>query len=248
VTGPLTGRTALVTGASAGIGRAIAVALSQAGADVGLLARRREALEETAGMLPGGSCVAVCDVLDEPQVAEAVATVSAELGPVDVVVNNAGGARFVAPLLETAERGWDKTVALNLKAPMLVARAAVPGMIERGGGSIVTIGSVVGNAAQTGLAHYSVAKSGLEMLTRSMAREWGPFGIRANLVVPGLVATGAWDHYEDDPSMARLTGAEIPLGRWASAEEVAAPVVFLTSAAASYITGATLLVDGGTSA
>ena len=132
MTGALHGKVAVVTGASGGIGRAIAFALAREGADVGLLARRRDALEETAAQLePTGARTAVVatDVTDENQVSAAVATVSAELGDPTVVVNNAGGARFLAPLAEMRHSGWQKTVALNLEAPLLCARAALPGIV-----------------------------------------------------------------------------------------------------------------------
>ncbi|WP_158303060.1 MULTISPECIES: SDR family NAD(P)-dependent oxidoreductase [Prauserella] len=248
MTGALEGKVAVVTGASGGIGRAIALALAHAGADVGLLARRREALEETAALIePTGrrASVVTADVTDEAQVTDAVAKVAAELGDPTVVVNNAGGARFLAPLAEMRLSGWQKTVALNLEAPLLCARAALPGMIRAGGGAIVHIGSIVGEAAQHGMAHYGTAKAGLTMLNRTMAREWGRHGVRSNVVQPGLVDSGAHDHYEDDPSMGRLYAAEIPLGRWARPEEIAAPVVYLASDAASFVTGSTLVVDGG---
>lgn len=246
--GALAGQVAIVTGASGGIGRTLAVALAAQGADVGLLARRQDALEETAELVaPSGrrTALASADVTDEDQVVDAVGKVAAELGDPTIVVNNAGGARFLAPLAEMRSSGWSKTVDLNLTAPLLVARAALPGMVRAGGGSVVNIGSIVGLGAQHGMGHYATAKTGLEMLTRSMAREWGPHGVRCNLVVPGLVDSGAHDHYEDDAQMGRLYAAEIPLGRWARPEEIAGPVVFLASAAASFVTGATLLVDGG---
>ncbi|MBB3665539.1 MULTISPECIES: SDR family NAD(P)-dependent oxidoreductase [Prauserella salsuginis group] len=246
--GVLAGKVAVVTGASGGIGRAVACALARAGADVGLLARRREALEETAAMVePTGrrTVVATADVTDEDQVAEAVAGVAAELGDPTVVVNNAGGARFLAPLAEMRLSGWQKTVALNLDAPLICAHAALPGMIRAGGGSVVHVGSIVGESAQHGMAHYGTSKAGLTMLSRAMAREWGRHGIRSNVVVPGLVDSGAHEHYESDTNMGRLYSAEIPLGRWATPEEIAAPVVFLASDAASYVTGGTLVVDGG---
>lgn len=244
----LEGKVAIVTGASGGIGRTIAMALAEHGADVGLLARRQEALEETAAMLePTGrrTAVATADVTDEETVVAAIAKIAAELGDPTVVVNNAGGARFLAPLAEMRITGWEKTVDLNLKAPLVCARAALPGMIRQGGGAIVHIGSIVGNAAQHGMAHYGTAKAGLEMLNRTMAREWGPHGVRSNLVVPGLIDSGAHEHYEDDSHMGRLYQAEIPLGRWGTPEEIAAPVIFLASNAASFVTGATLVVDGG---
>lgn len=246
--GKLVGRVAVVTGASGGIGREVALALARAGADVGVLARGREGLEKTAAMVQEQgvrSAVATADLTREDEVEAAVALLAAELGDADIVVNNAGGARFVSDLEGMGMAGWDKTLSLNLRAPLVTAKAALPGLRRRGGGAIITIGSVVGEQALTGLSHYATAKSGLVMLNRSLAREWGKFGVRCNLVVPGLVDTGAHDHYAEDPAMGALYSRPIPLERWATPAEIAGPVVFLASDDASYVTGATLLVDGG---
>jgi NAD(P)-dependent dehydrogenase (short-subunit alcohol dehydrogenase family) len=244
----LAGKVALVTGASGDLGRGIAVALASAGADVALVARNAEKLEETRVLVEAtgrrGCCVAA-DITDADRVASVVAEIRASLGPVDIVVNNAGGARFMSPLVDVQRSGWDKTIALNLTAPMLVAQACVPDMIGHGGGSIVNVASLAGLQAMESLSFYSASKAGLLMLTRAMAKEWGPHGIRANAVAPGFVETEAWDHYRDNPDMESTTGQVIPLGRWASVDEVSSPVVFLASDAAAYVTGATLVIDGG---
>ena len=240
----LAGRRALVTGASGDLGRGIAVALADAGADVVLVARNADKLEHTAALVAATgrrAVVAPADVTD----ADSITTALAGAGPIDLLVNNAGGARFAAELAGVRRSGWDKTVALNLTGPLLVAQACLPAMIAAGRGVIVNVASLAGLQAMESLSAYSASKAGLLMLTRSMAKEWGPHGVRVNAVAPGFVETDAWDNYRDDPAMQRTTAQPIPLGRWATVEEIAAPIVFLCSDAASYVTGATLVVDGG---
>ncbi len=195
----LAGKVALVTGASGDLGRGIAVALAGAGADVALVARNADKLEQTRALVEsiGHRAVSVpADITDPARVIDAVREVADRLGPVDVLINNAGGARFMAPLIDVQLKGWEKTVALNLTAPMLVAQACVPAMIERGGGSVVNVASLAGLQAMESLSFYSASKAGLLMLTRAMAKEWGPFGIRANAVAPGFIETEAW-HLHD---------------------------------------------------
>ena len=243
----LDGKRAAVTGASGDIGRGIALALAEAGAEVALLSRRLEILEEVAAEVRrrGRRAFAVSvDVTDVAEIETAVERVSEELGQVDVLVNNAGGARFLASALDTAAGGWEKTVALNLTAPFLVTQAFGRPMVERGSGSVVNVGSVAGLRHLAGMSAYSSAKGGLFAQTRALAREWAPHGVRVNAVAPGYVETSGWQAF-DAEKIVGDSELSIPLRRWAAVEEIAMPVVFLASDAASYITGTTLLIDGG---
>ena len=245
----LAGKVALVTGASQGIGRAVAVALSAEGARVGLLARGRRGLEETLELIgPSRGLVAPCDVTDRMAVAAAVQTVMAEWGRLDVVVNNAGQRQDRARVdeLETAE--WERMVEVNLSSVFYVTRAAAPCLIEQRSGSVVNIASISGPFGIPRIGAYAAAKAGIIGLTKTMAAEWCEFGVRVNTVAPGFIETpmNAW--FREDPANAEQVAeleAGIPLGRHGYAEEVAQAVTFLAGATASYITGQTLFVDGG---
>ena len=247
----LTGKTALITGASRGIGRAIAVAFADAGADVALVARSADGLAETAEAVTVAgrkAFVIQADVTSYDAVADAVAAAIEQLGSLDIVVNNAGGSNFMVPFRDLRLSGWDKLIQLNLSSAVYVCHAAAGHLLDRGRGSVINVASVAGVAASPTMSPYGAAKAGLISLTQSLAVEWAPGGVRVNALCPGWTATALNRTLWDDPVLGPATIATTPMGRWASAEEMAGPAVFLASDASSYMTGQALVVDGGQTA
>lgn len=247
----LEGKAAVVTGASRGIGRAIALALAGAGCDVAVVARGAEALETVAREVEqvGRRAVAVACDLTLPGMAEAVvAQAVAAFGRLDVVVNNLGGsAPANKPFMETDPKDWRGVIGLNLYPAIEMSRHAVPHLREQGGGAIVHITSIFGREAG-GFAGYNVAKSSMNSLAKAMARELAKDNIRVNAVAPGSImfAGGTWERRQqaDPDAIARMVANDLPFGRFGRPEEVADVVTFLCSARASWLSGACIPVDG----
>ncbi len=247
----LTGKKAFVTGASRGIGRAIAVALAQAGADVALVARSEAGLAATAAGVTGAgreAHIIPADVTGQQEVADAVATAISRLGHIDIVVNNAGGSNFTVPFLSMRLPGWDKLMRLNLDSAMYVCHAAGGHLVERGQGSVINVASVAGLIGSPFLSPYGAAKAGLISLTKSLAVEWAAHGVRVNALCPGWTATDLNRNLWDDETGGQATVASVPMQRWGRVEEMTGPAVFLASDASSYMTGQALVIDGGQTA
>lgn len=244
----LTDKVALVTGGGRGIGRDIARCLAQAGAHVVIASRKLEQLEqattELAG-LPGRVVPIGCHVGREDELSRLVDRVEAEVGPIDVLVNNAATNIGQGPSLKTDTAMLDKMIDVNVKAAFRLVHRVVPGMIERGGGSVLNIVSISGLKPQAGGLLYSFTKAGLIMLTRSWAREFGPHGVRVNAIAPGLIRTDFSAYYwQDEARKAELVGDQ-PLPRLGVPEDVGPAAAFLCSELASFVTGQVLVIDGG---
>jgi NAD(P)-dependent dehydrogenase (short-subunit alcohol dehydrogenase family) len=244
----LTGRTAFVTGASRGIGQVIAVALAQAGADVALAARSEEGLNQTAAQITAlgrKAFVLPLDVTRQDDVNIAVNRAIELLGHIDVVLNNAGGSNFIVPFLDLRIAGWEKLLKLNLDSTIYVCQAVGGHMRERGTGSVINVASVAGLSAAPGLIGYGAAKAAVVSVTKTLAVEWAAHNVRVNALCPGWTATDLNRNLWDTPDGGAAIVSNVPLRRWARAEEMTGPAVFLASDASSYMTGQVLIVDGG---
>jgi NAD(P)-dependent dehydrogenase (short-subunit alcohol dehydrogenase family) len=240
----LEGRTALVTGASRGIGAATARALDRAGARVALVARTAEGLLEVSGDLDKDPVVVVADLgkADAPAIVAQHALDS--LGHVDVLINNAAVAARL-PTVDTDAAMIDELLAVNVRAPLLLVAALAPSMIERRGGSIVNLSSISGLVGTPRRAAYAASKGAIDAATRSLAIELGPYGIRVNSVAPGVVDTALWAKNKTIPGVVEAIESQTPLRRWGTPEDIADVIVFLASDAARFITGETISADGG---
>jgi 2-deoxy-D-gluconate 3-dehydrogenase len=247
----LTGKTALVTGASRGIGRALAVGLATAGADVALSARDEALLREVQAEIEGLGRKAVvlpADLTDAGACHALVDDALSALGHLDVLVNNAGGSSFMGPFTELRFSGWEKVMRLNVDSIVHLCQAAGRHMTARGSGSVINVASVAGLTGTPLLAPYGASKAAVISLTKSLALEWGTQGVRVNALCPGWTRTDLNRDLWAGPDEGAAFVANQGLKRWAAVQEMVGPAVFLASDASSYVTGQALAVDGGQTA
>ncbi|MCU1266960.1 MAG: hypothetical protein JWM21_3278 [Acidobacteria bacterium] len=245
----LSGKVALITGASSGIGRATAELFAQCGASVAINYHKNEAgAEEVCGRITqaGGRAIALAaDVKKIRNIQQLVARVVAELGPIDILINNAGSLVERLKILELTEERWDEVLDLNLKSAFLCSQAVAASMMERQTGAIVNVSSIAGrNGGAIGSIHYSTAKGGLITMTKGFAKELAPYGVRVNAVSPGVIDTPYHEQFSTPEAMKGYVSG-IPLGRVGTPDEVARVITFLASDAAAYLSGETIEINGG---
>ncbi|HVG47523.1 MAG TPA: 3-oxoacyl-[acyl-carrier-protein] reductase [Rubellimicrobium sp.] len=238
----LSGKNALVTGASGGLGGAIAAALHAAGATVGLSGTRTEPLEALAAELGSRAHVLPCNLSDAEALAGLPDQAAQAMGSLDILVNNAGITKDNL-FVRMSDEDWDRVIALNLSAAMKLSRGALRGMMKARWGRIVNVTSVVASIGNPGQANYAAAKAGLTGMTKAIAAEVATRGITVNCVAPGFITTAMTEKLNDDQRAGLLR--RVPMGRMGDPQEVAAAVLYLASPEAAYVTGATLHVNGG---
>lgn len=240
----LAGKTALITGASRGIGAAVAEMLASAGAEIIAVARDTQALDAIVQRIQdhGGDAHAIGSDLADPA---AVRELASRVGAVDVLVNNAGGGDKYVHITEPDDEYWHRTFQIDFFAPLVLTRELGRGMAQRGSGAIVNMSSIAGHVAMPLFGAYNCAKAALESLTRTTALDLGSAGVRCNAVAPGVVLTEQAEHVLSDAARAFFAG-QAPINRLGTVEEIATVVTFLASDAAAYINGQTITVDGGT--
>lgn len=246
----LEGKTALVTGASRGLGRAIALGLAEAGADVALLARTTTALEEAAAeveKLGRRAIILTCDAGDAEQVDRAVTQALAGFEALDIVVNCAGGVDVVGPFLSLSLSDWSDAIRVNFESMVHVLQAVGPHLTERGSGSVINVSSVAGFAGFPMASAYAVTKSAALSLTRTLAVEWAPSGVRVNALTPGWVRTELTRNFTANEEVSAALMMAVPNGRWANPEDVVGAAVYLAADASRMVTGSCQTIDGGMS-
>lgn len=244
----LSGRVAFVTGGSKGLGAAMARALAAAGADVVLSARHEDELRETLPSVIEGTTARgayiVGDLSERGQLPRVAEEATSAFGKVDILVNNAGINRL-ASITDVEDEDWDLVVAINLTAPMILSRLLSGPMKSRGWGRIINVSSIFGEVSRAERDAYSASKAGLLGLTRAMALDLAPYGVTVNAILPGPFETPLTMNLHADAEARRWFTDRVPLGRWGRPEELAGPVLLLASDAGSYMTGTSLIVDGG---
>ena len=244
----LTGKVAIVTGAGRGIGKAIALGFTQAGADVVVAARTAADIEETAAKIEaeGGKALAIpTDVRNVDQVTDMLNKTLDLFGRVDILVNNAGG-YFYANVLDMSPRAWEAVINECLSSVFICSKIIGEQMVKQKAGNIISMSSVAGMGPFPGAAHYGAAKAGIISLTKSLAVEWAQYNIRVNAIAPGWVHTpGAESFYQQNPKLRQEQLEKTPLGRLGKPEDIAGVAIYLASDASAYVTGETIIVNGG---
>jgi NAD(P)-dependent dehydrogenase (short-subunit alcohol dehydrogenase family) len=244
----LTGKVAVVTGSSRGIGRSIAETMAQMGAKVVISSRKGEACEPVAESIreKGGEAVVIpCNISRRNEVEALIKGAEEKLGPIDILVCNAAVNPYYGPLRDIPDEAFDKIMGANVKSNLWLCSLAIPGMAARGGGSVVIVSSIAGIRGTEMIGAYGISKAADFALCRNLAVEWGPKNVRVNCIAPGLVKTDfARALWEDEKALA-TRNAQTPLRRIGSPEEIGPVAAFLASSAASFMTGQTIIVDGG---